>query len=162
MRSVVRFAKWMWLGAAAFWLPDIVWHAIRGASFGAIDFACITILMPLALLMTYFRMRKSTGASRGFGAALVLGVWLLGGFFLTVGAVLSWPGGLNSESLHGIFIMLSLSPLYTYILMFYDYSFLALFVATLGAAIMAAISLWRTCVKRKRTAIVQSINATSS
>jgi hypothetical protein len=51
----------------------------------------LTIFMPLALLSVYVLIRK---ASRGvlkkvIGFPMMLGVWMLGGFFIALGGVLS-------------------------------------------------------------------------
>jgi hypothetical protein len=60
-RFNLRFIKLMLLGAASFWFPDTLWHAVRGGKFGGLDVAIISSLMPLTLLATYVLLRKSGG-----------------------------------------------------------------------------------------------------
>src|SRR6266852_4586832 len=86
--------KLMALGAVSFWTPDIIWHAIRGADFGMFDVIAMTFLMPSALSGIYILLRKrlSPTPQRNIGFPLILGIWVLGMFFMDIAATVSGGG----------------------------------------------------------------------
>jgi len=129
------------IGAVSFWLPDSLWHAIRGSNFNGADVLAITVLMPLTLLVTYlFVKRRTTNEpQRRVGLPLMLGVWTLGGLFITAGSSFSGGGFVGPDGFRGgVFItLIGLVPPITYILATYDGSLGALVLATLAAVLIA-------------------------
>ena len=127
----------MIFGGAAFWLPDTIWHAIRGSHFGGRDVIGLTILMPVALFTLYVLMRKlSNGSLKEFiGLPMMVGVWMLGGFFIGLGGLLS--GGYVGRFQDAIYTGLIglIAPL-TFILATYDGTLGALILASLGSIVL--------------------------
>ncbi len=136
----------MALGAVSFWLPDTVCHAITDSKFNGTDVKLITVLMPLTLLAMYvFLKRKPENeAQRNVGLPMMLGVWMLGGFFISVGGLLGggYAGRTDGfQSALDITVMGLVPPL-TYILSAYDGSIFALLVATLVATAIVVGMRW--------------------
>ena len=52
----------MAIGALGFWLPDIVWHAIRGSQFGGRDADGITALLPLSFFGACILVHRFQGS----------------------------------------------------------------------------------------------------
>jgi len=50
--------KLMILGAFGFWLPDALWHAVRGSRFNGRDAIALTVLLPLTLLTVYILVKR--------------------------------------------------------------------------------------------------------
>jgi hypothetical protein len=126
-------------GALSFWLPDVAVHIIAGPNFDSRHVWGITILMPAAFLLTYVVARKFALRRdfRWVGAAMLLGVWLTGGLFMTIAAMAS---GSEFVGVSGVWrlvvIVLSVIPIVTYILATYDGSLFALLVLTVGALLL--------------------------
>jgi hypothetical protein len=142
-----RAIKLVAAGGASFWLPDTLCHAIRRSDFGEIDVLAMTILMPLTLLATYLviKRRPVSEGQRNAGLLLMLGVWMLGGFFIAVGGLLG--GGYDSrpESFQSaLFVtLIGFVPPSTYILAAYDGSLGALIFTTLGSLVFVARGRWQ-------------------
>ena len=135
-----RVVKLMILGAVGFWLPDTIWHAVKGMNFNGADVRAITLTMPLTLLGTYVLARgwQRKEPRQSVGWPLMAGVWLLGGVFITIGASFSGSGFAGPEGLRGavIVLLLSIVPIYLFIMATYDGSLAALF----GVSILAALA----------------------
>ncbi|SRR6266851_1149067 len=135
--------KLMAFGAVSFWLPDTIWHAIRGYRFNSTDVIAISILLPLTLLGMYLfiKSRPANEPRAHVGLPLMLGVWLLGGFFIAVGASFEGGGFVGGNGFRGgvVMTLIGLVPPGTYMMAAYDGSLGALVLATL-AAILIAVS----------------------
>ena len=85
-RLVLSFAI---AGALSFWLPDVAVHISAGPNFDSRHVWAITILSPAAFLFTYVVARKFAIKQdfRWVGAAMLLGVWITGGVFMTIAAM---------------------------------------------------------------------------
>jgi hypothetical protein len=81
----------MVFGAAAFWLPDAIWHIVRGSNFSGRDAFALTALMPLVLLAAFVLIKRLYvgGLGEHAGLPMMLGVWMLGGLFIGFGGLLS-------------------------------------------------------------------------
>ena len=77
---------------------------------------------------------------------MMLGVWLLGGFFMAVGGLLSGAYAGRSDGLQSALsiTLMGFVPLLTYILAAYDGSLFALILVTLGSVIFVVF------ISRKR------------
>ena len=138
---------WMivWLvliGGVSFWLPDVAVHVIAGRDFEAPHVRVITFLMPATFLIAYLIVRRF-GTKRNFkwvGAAMLLGVWLTGGLFMTIAATAYQGGFAGPDGVRGGLRMIALSimPLVTYMMAAYNGSLGALLAVTIGALIIAA------------------------
>ena len=139
LRLALTFAV---AGALSFWLPDLAIHVKAGRNFGTPEVWLITILLPAVFLFAYVVARRF-GVKRDFkwvGAAMLLGVWLTGGLFMTLAATAS-GGGFVGDGILGslLIIMMSIIPIVTYILSASDGSLLALLAVTVGALLFCGI-----------------------
>ncbi len=136
-------------GAISFWLPDVAIHAEAGPSLDAKHAWAITVLAPLVFLFAYLVMRR-LALKRRFkmvGPTMLLGVWLSGGLFMTIGAILSrseFIGGTGIWRL--VMIFMSVIPIVTFFLAANEGSALALLAVTVGGLLIlgfrASVVLW--------------------
>jgi hypothetical protein len=127
------------IGAVSFWLPDVLVHADSGANLDARHAWAITVLAPAIFLFAYLVGRRFALKHhfKRVGPTMLLGVWLSGGLFMTVAAILS-----RSELVGGtglwrlVVIALSVIPIVTYILAAYDGSLFALLAVTMGGLLI--------------------------
>jgi hypothetical protein len=142
--------KLLILGAFTFWSPDAVWHAIRSSKFNGRDAIALTILLPLIVLMVYVRLRKryQSEGRKPIGWPLILGVWLLGGFFMTIGASFAGGGFAGQDGLSGgiKMVLISFLPIFTVPMATYDGSLGALFIVSVVALL---IWVWTIMAKKK-------------
>jgi len=142
-----RVLKLAVIGAAAFWLPDVVWQLARGDRFDRFDVLGVTIVMPATFFATFLLLRRANRAtSQTFRAwPLMLGVWELGGYFMLLSATLQHSGLRN---MHGpsdflMAVLLPLIPIYTFIMAAYDGSLGALIIVSLVGFFMFFVGLYR-------------------
>ena len=129
-------------GALSFWLPDVAVHISAGPNFDSRHVWAITILSPAAFLFTYVVARKFAIKQdfRWVGAAMLLGVWITGGVFMTIAAMASGSGFVGVTGVWRlVIIVLSVIPVVTFILARYDGSLFALLVLTLGALLISGV-----------------------
>jgi hypothetical protein len=141
--ATVRIAL---LGAAGFWSPDIVVHAIRRNHFGGSDVLIVSVIMPLALFASWAAATRYFGMTTSAVAIRMLpGIWLLGGLCMSIGASFSAGGFVGPEGIRGaaIVIGMSLLPIYTFMMATYDGSLLALLLVTAILSIAALLPLTR-------------------
>jgi hypothetical protein len=128
-------------GALSFWLPDVVVHIEAGPNFDSRRVWLCTILMPVTFLLVYVVARR-LGMKRDFtwvGPAMLLGVWLTGGLFMTL-ATASGSGFVGVDGAGRLLIIvLSVIPIVTFILAAYDGSLFALLAVTLGALLLLGV-----------------------
>lgn len=131
-------------GAACFWTPDILVHALRRYSFDRSDVLVISIAMPLALFIAWAGGTKLFHTSAGATAVgMVVGIWMLGGICMAVGASFSGGGFVGPEGLRGalLVVLMSLLPIYTFIMATYDGSLGALLLVTVILLLAAVLPL---------------------
>ena len=128
-------------GALSFWLPDVVVHIIAGPTFDSRHVWVCTILMPATFLFAYV-VALRVGTKWDFkwvGPAMLLGVWLTGGLFMTL-ATASGSGFVGVDGVGQLLIIvLSVIPVVTFILAGYDGSLFALLAVTLGALLLVGV-----------------------
>lgn len=137
-------------GALSFWLPDVLVHLHAGPTIDSRHGWAITILAPASFLMAYVAARRFA-LKRDFtwmGVAMLLGVWLGGGLFMTLASMVSGSGFIGGTGVWRlVVIVLSVIPIVTYILAAYDGSLFALLAVTVGALVLWGLRtsriLWR-------------------
>jgi hypothetical protein len=138
-------------GALSFWLPEILIHLDAGPSLDSRHEWAITMVAPATFLVSYVTALK-LARRRDFnwpGAAMLLGVWLGGGLFMTLSAMATGAEFMGATGIWRlVVILLSVVPIVTYILAAYDGSFFALLAVTLGGLIFWGVRtgwiLWNT------------------
>jgi hypothetical protein len=97
--------------------------------------------MPATFLLAYVVARRF-GMKRDFkwvGPAMLLGVWLTGGLFMTL-ATASGSGFVGVDGVGRLLIIVSsVIPVVTFILAAYDGSLFALLAVTLGALLLLGV-----------------------
>jgi hypothetical protein len=136
------------LGAIAFWWTDTLVHAIRGLDFKGRDVLVLTASMPLSFLLTFHATKRCVRgrAQRRVGLLMIVGVWLFSGLFMMLNASFSGGGFRSPEGIGWLVrsILLSVIPVYTYVLATYDGSLAALLIVTLGGCVFSAVqSRWQ-------------------
>jgi hypothetical protein len=123
----------MVIGAVSFCVPDILWHAIRGAQFSGRDVLGLTVVLPISFFGAYKKL-QGRGREETILRWMLLGLWLLGGFLIVLGGFLIMVGasfagaGFNESSLQ--ILPISLIPGIVYILGAYDGSLGALIIVS--------------------------------
>jgi len=139
-----RLTLWFAIaGALSFWLPDVAIHIYAGRNFDSRHIWAITILAPATFLLAYLCARR-LAMKRDFtwlGAAMLLGVWVTGGLFITLAATASGGGLIGPHGILDSLLMTVLSaiPGVVYMLATYDGSFLALLAVTVGALFLCGV-----------------------
>ena len=128
-------------GALSFWLPDVAVHIYTGPNFDSRHVWVCTILMPATFLFAYVIARR-LGMKQDFrwvGPAMLLGVWLTGGLFMTL-ATASGSGFVGVDGVGRLLIIVSsVIPVVTFLLAAYDGSLFALLAVTLGALLLCGV-----------------------
>ena len=136
-------------GAFSFWLPDVAVHAAAGPNLDARHAWAITFLAPTIFLCAYLFARRFSSRHHfnRVGPTMLLGVWLTGGLFMTLAAILSrseFLGGTGMWRLVVIFV--SVIPIVTFILAASDGSLFALLAITMGGLLVlgfrSSVVLW--------------------
>lgn len=96
--------------------------------------------MPAALLIAYLIARRHA-ASHGYaypGVAMMFGVWLTGGLFMTLSSTASGSAFAHADGIVPSLIMVALGviPIFTCMFATYDGSLFALMIGTAGALII--------------------------
>jgi hypothetical protein len=131
--SAALTIKVAFIGAVSFWAPDIAVHAIRRNLFGRSEVLGLTLAMPLILLVCWVAVAKYFGmTAKAAAIRMLLGIWLLGGLCMVVGASFSGGGFAGPDGIRGAvkIIGMSLLPTYTFIIATYDGSLGALLLIT--------------------------------
>lgn len=144
-------------GALSFWLPNVAVHIGAGPNFDSGHVWVITILMSAAFLLTYVVARKFAIKRhfRWVGAAMLLGVWITGGLFMTIAAMASGSEFVGASGVWRLVIIaLSVIPIVTFILATVDGSVFALLVVTLGALLLLGFRAIRILLTSGRPSLV--------
>lgn len=135
-----RLLKLMLLGAVSFWLPDTLLHALRRHGFAGRDVMIVTAVSPVTLMITFLVVKWANKAApqKRVGPALVGGVWIFGGLFMTVGASFAGGGFARPGGAHFVImsLLLSIIPIYTFIMATYDGALGALLLVTAVAFVV--------------------------
>ena len=144
-------------------MPDVILHADAGPNLDAKHAWAITVLAPAMFLLTYLVARRFALKHQfnRVGPAMLLGVWLSGGVFMTLAAILSRSEFLGGTGLwRMVVIAISVIPVITFILAAYDGSLFALLVITVGGLVVcgarSALLLWQSNAGEPPTAAVHS------
>lgn len=139
----LRAFRLMMLGAIGFWLPDTLLHAWRRYNFTKHEVWAVSVVCPMTFLATFFFcgwLDKDTLKER-IGPTLIVGVWTFGGLFMMAGASFSGGGFTSPNGIKWAVMstLLSIVPIYTFILATYDGSLFALLLVTAVAGVSWAV-----------------------
>jgi len=125
----------MVIGAASFWLPDILTKVFTG---NGTAWPLITVIMPAICFGVYFRIQRAMRADNISVAAWTLaGIYFFGPLFMLATATLGGAGLHTIRHADYWFIPVQMFfPPFTLMLSGYDQSFFALIIVTVGFAII--------------------------
>ena len=131
------------VGALSFWLPDVALHLWTRQNFDSLHARIITIVMPATFLIAYVIARRFAVKQdfKRVCAAMLLGVWLTGGLFMTLSATASGGGFAGPDGVRGGLLMTLLGalPPVTFMESTYDGGGLALLAVTLGPLLIYGV-----------------------
>ena len=130
------------VSGAAFCIPSMVIHAIRGAKFGGsiYDLIAIALLPVVAAVVTLEVMDRLRigGCRRGIIAAWILcGVWFVGPFMMAIGASFSGGGFARADGWRIFILAIPLFVHFTWMMSAYDGTLGALVIVTIWFIIAA-------------------------
>jgi hypothetical protein len=148
------------LGALSFWLPDVVLHLHAGPNLDGWHAWAITLSAPAMFLLAFVFARRLAMKQRftKVGPTMLVGVWVSGGLFMTLGSMLSGSEFIGGTGLWRLSIIpISVIPIVTYVLSAYDGSLFALLGITVGGLLICCISaswtLWTSSATPTRIAV---------
>lgn len=123
--------KWLTLplvGGLSFWFPDTVLHLVRNVRFDDSDVWIATISMLFCLFVAWIAASKTLRRSpSAIAPQFLLGIWVTGGLFMSLGWMLSTPNPLRSLAISSL---LGIIPIHTFMAATYDGSLLALLLVS--------------------------------
>lgn len=129
-------------GGLSFWLPDIAIHAHAGPNLDSRHAWAITLFAPAVFLLAYVvaqRFALRTKFNR-LGLTMLLSVWLSGGLFMTISALVSGSDFIGGTGFWQLAIIpMSIVPIVTFILASYDGSLFALLAITVGGLLICGV-----------------------
>ena len=131
MKTLKWALIWLACGAVLFWTPDIVLHALVPGKFSGRHVLILTYGLPLvalASLLVIGRLRWIENR-KVIAPFALLGIWLIGGFAMTISASFSGGGFATSGGWKGV--GLGAIPPFTLMMASYDGSLAALVLTTL-------------------------------
>jgi hypothetical protein len=130
------------VGALSFWLPDIAIQAHAGPNLDSRHAWAITLFAPAVFLLAYIVARNFALKAKfnRLGPTMLLGVWVSGGLFMTISALVSGNDFIGGTGLWRLAIIpMSIVPIVTFILASYEGSLFALLAITLGGLLICGV-----------------------
>lgn len=121
-------------GSAAFWLPNIVLHVLKGpdASFSHWGLlASLQAFTTVATLLATFFFWSEGISLRRIASWMLLGIWVLGPVWLSINSTFTGGGFASEGGWLSVLLAILLFPMTTLILSVYDGSILSLLIITL-------------------------------
>jgi hypothetical protein len=149
-----RLIKLMVLGAVGFWLPDVLLHAWRRNNFNARDIGIVTTVAPLMLLIIFLLVKHNDKVipQKQVAPSLLAGVWMFGGLFMLLAASFSSGGFTSLSASESVTrVLLSVIPIYTFMMATYD--------GTLGALLLVTVVILLVCLFQWSDAVFRSSRA---
>ncbi len=128
------------LGAAGFWLPDSLWHIVRGDRFTVYDLIGLTILLPIAFFATYRILKRHAEKvpAKFKSWPMIIGIWSLGDLFMMTnwslygGGFANWHGQFKGI----LYVLPPISIPFTFMMSIYDESLGALVFVSVAAFVL--------------------------
>lgn len=138
------YMKFILIGAAAYWLPDIIIHIIAPPHY--VWISLLTFLVPIIVFYTCHKLSKKqpyTDYPASFPLLMLFGIWFFGP--LAIGISVTPAGGtfFTPDNLSNFFYLWSIFPATTFMMSTYS--------GSLGGVLIATIVLLTTGVKRLLT-----------
>jgi len=139
------------IGSAAFWVPSVILHALRGADFSLLHWGLLgfmELFSTLAAFLTLCLALRVAAASRVCALLMLLGIWVLGPSWMFISFTFDEGGFAKSWAWLGVLTATVLFPIVTPLMSFYDGSLMGLLITTAVLG-LAALELPPILAKRK-------------
>jgi len=132
-KNIASYVTYMLLGSFAFWLPSVILHAVKGDDYfrHLRVLAYVQVFSTLGALVSIWLLRGWIVPPRRIAPWMLLGIWMLGPFWLSVNATFDGGGFAREGGWLGVIISILLFPVITPLLAVYDGSILNLLMITL-------------------------------
>ena len=136
-----RLTLWLAIaGALSFWLADLAIHVAANLDSVPARWDAASVFLPPGTFLFAYLIARRVAVRRGFkrvGVAMLVGVWLTGGTFMTITATATERGFAHSSVLGWLgAIVLSIIPIVMFFFAAYEGSLFALLVLMFGALLV--------------------------
>lgn len=135
------YIKFIFIGAAAYWLPDGAIQIIRPEH--NVWISLLTFAVPLTVMFVWYKLHKLTSFynyPKAFPLLMLLGIWLLGPLGIAVPGQFNGGGFLNVENIGTFFTMWAIFPISTFIMSTYSGSLGGIALITILLVITARVA----------------------
>jgi hypothetical protein len=119
----------------AFWIPDAVYHGLRGEQITGWDVLLLSLLLPASVSSFFFAFVARRVTPVATALASVLAIWVTGPWMIMV-AKSGLRGFSLADALDAIPSFVFLFPVFTFMLSIYDGTLPALIVATIALPVI--------------------------
>lgn len=143
------------IGGAAFWVPSIILHALKGADFSLVKWEVLASTQSLSTLVVFVAMcflRRRSTTPRSCARWMLVGIRVLGPLCLFISATFDGGGFAQDWAWLGVLMATFLFPLFTPWLSLYDGSLIGLLISSLLLGI-ASIDLPTNLVRKSSITI---------
>jgi len=141
MERTKHYALYILIGAAAYWLPDMLIQWIRPPH--RIWISLLTFFVPIVVGTVWFLLSRRPAHSRfpaGLPLFMLLGIWMLGPLAIAIGALPVGGKFLQIEQLGSFLMLWAMFPISTFIMSTYSGSLGGIGLATLVLLVAAVVS----------------------
>ena len=151
MKEAKNYSTFFLIGAAAYWVPDILFHLVKPPHF--VWISLLTFCVPMVVGITWFRLAKRTPFDFypfGFPISMLVGIWVLGPLAIAVGMQSMGGKFLEPDNLMTFLKLWAAFPMATFMMATYSGSLGGVIITTVLLIIVSIIS-WKKM--RKRTSV---------
>lgn len=151
MERAKHYGLYIVVGAAAYWVPDILIQWARPPH--RIWISLLIFFVPIVVGMVWFLLSRRPAHARfpaGLPLFMLLGIWMLGPLALAIGTLPAGGKFLETEHLGGFLILWAMFPVSTFIMSTYSGSLGGVGLATLVLLVAAAFSSARRKISNPR------------
>ena len=151
MRRVRHYALYLLVGAAAYWLPDILVQWLRPPK--SIWLFLLTFFVPAVVGATWFLLSRKaphSGYPVGLPLCMLLGIWIVGPLAMAIGTIPFGGTFLDPDQLDSFLMMWAAIPMTTIMMATYSGSLGGVGLATFMLLAAAIASGFRSWVSRKK------------
>lgn len=144
MERAKHYMLYVLIGAAAYWVPEILIQWLRPAH--GVWLVLLTYFVPGVVGIIWFFLSRMPSYSRfrvGLPLFMLLGIWMLGPLAIAIGTIPAGGTFLETEQFGGFFMMWAMFPISTFIMSSYSGSLGGVGLATVVLIVAATFSFVR-------------------
>jgi hypothetical protein len=132
-KNIPNYATYTLVGSFAFWLPSVILHAVKGDDYfrHLTVLAYVQVFSTVGALVSNWFLRGWIVPPRRIAPWLLLGIWVLGPFWLSVNATFDGGGFAKEGGWLAVIVSIFGFPVMTPLLAVYDGSIPNLLMITL-------------------------------